>query len=133
MTSPSQGPRRHIVVADDNVHVVKALEILLGLWGLEVTAVFDGSAAVEVFRTARPSVVLLELHLPKLDGLQAARAIRNDSAGADLLLVALTGSDSPWERRASLAAGFDHHLVKPVDPGVLRRLIDPESADAPPR
>lgn len=131
MTSPTHASRRRIVVADDNVYVVKALEILLGLWGLEVTAVYDGSAAVEAVRAERPSAVLLDLHLPKLDGLEVARQLRGDHA--DLLLVALTGSDSPWERKACLAAGFNHHLVKPVDPTVLRKLIDPASAATPPR
>ena len=129
METSTQIGKRRVLVADDNVFVSRALETVLQLWGFEVTVVEDGSAALAAVREARHEAVVMDIRMPLLDGLEVARQIRADPRSAALLLLALSGSSEPQDRSAALAAGFDHHLVKPVDPSLLRKLL--EDAPAP--
>jgi CheY-like chemotaxis protein len=115
---------RRVLVADDNAYMRRALEALLTAWDFEVVFANDGSAALEALRETAPAAVLLDIRLPKLDGLEVARRIRADSGSSPLLLIAMTGSTDPRDRAESLAAGFDHHLVKPVDTELLRDLLE---------
>jgi CheY-like chemotaxis protein len=117
-------PRR-VLVADDNAYMRKALDAVLRAWEFDVVAVHDGAAVLASLAEVRPDAVLLDIRLPKLDGLEVARRIRADPGSAALLLIAMTGSSEPSDRDASLAAGFDHHLVKPVNPEELRDLLTP--------
>jgi DNA-binding response OmpR family regulator len=112
-----------VLVADDNVYMAKALKLVLELWGFDVTVTHDGPAALAAAREVRPDVVLLDIKLPKLDGLQVARRIRSEPGYAPGVLLALTGSGDERDRVLSLAAGFDEHLVKPVDPDVLHAML----------
>jgi CheY-like chemotaxis protein len=116
------GPAR-VLLVEDNVDAADALAELLRMWGHEVEVVHDGASAVAKAGEARPDVVLLDIGLPGMDGYQVAGALRAlpDLQGA--LLVALTGYGQEADRRRSAAAGFDHHLVKPVDLDELKRLV----------
>jgi CheY-like chemotaxis protein len=116
-----------VLVADDNAYMRKALDAVLRAWEFEVVAVHDGAAVLAALQEVRPDAVLLDIRLPKLDGLEVARRIRADPGSSAVLLIAMTGSSDPRDRAASLAAGFDHHLVKPVNPEKLRDLLAPRS------
>jgi CheY-like chemotaxis protein len=96
---------------------------LLGAHGHEVHVVHDGLAAVEAAARLRPHVILLDLGLPKLDGYAAGRKIREQLAEPRPLLIALTGWGLEEARRRTGAAGFDAHLVKPIDFAVLNKLL----------
>jgi two-component system CheB/CheR fusion protein len=131
MSTPIAPPPRRVLVADDNAYMRKALDAVLRAWAFEAVAVHDGPSALAAVRELRLHAVVLDIRLPKLDGLEVARRIRADPANAGLLLIAMTGSSDPRDRAASLDAGFDHHLVKPVDPDLLRALLDGGAASEP--
>jgi DNA-binding response OmpR family regulator len=99
------------------------LGALLRLKGHETEVAYDGLAALEAAERFRPEVILLDIGLPKLSGLDVCRRIREQPWGAGVLLVALTGWGQEEVRRNSKEAGFDSHLVKPVDLESLLRLV----------
>ena len=121
-------PGQRILVVDDNEDGAESLSLLLELMGNEVRTAHDGLEAVQIAAQFAPSVVLLDLGLPKLNGYEAARGIRALPGGGDALLIALTGWGSELDRERSRAAGFDHHLVKPVDMTALRALLGRKSS-----
>jgi CheY-like chemotaxis protein len=96
---------------------------LLKLLGNDAMAVHDGGAAIEAVRTFRPQFVLLDIGLPGLDGYEVAAALRGDELHRDAVIIAVSGYGQEEDRRRSLAAGFDHHLVKPVDFDALMSLL----------
>ena len=110
-----QGQGSRILVADDNVDTARGMVRLLKLLGNDARAVHDGRAAIEVARTFRPHFVLLDIGLPGLDGYQVAATLRGDELHRDVVIIAVSGYGQEEDRRRSLAAGFDHHLAKPVD------------------
>jgi CheY-like chemotaxis protein len=112
---------RTILVVDDIRDNADTLGTLLAGLGADVTTCYDGAAAVAAFTTVRRDVVLLDLGMPTLNGVEACRAIRRLPGGNEAVIVALTGWGQPNYRQRSEAAGFDAHLVKPVD---LPTLID---------
>jgi CheY-like chemotaxis protein len=114
---------RRIVVVDDNRDSAESLALLLEMHGHEVQIAFSGPAALELAHTFRPEIVLLDIGLPGMDGREVARALRAAQGDHPLLLVALTGYGQDEDRRLSREAGFDHHLVKPVDLQELVRVI----------
>src|SRR5262245_13011730 len=116
-------PEMSVLVVEDNVDAALTLVDLLRLWGHQVEVVHDGSAAVEAALRYRPRVVLLDIGLPGMDGYEVARRLRLAPETRGALLVAVTGYGQDSDRARSRAAGFDHHLVKPVDLDGLRRLI----------
>jgi CheY-like chemotaxis protein len=97
--------------------------MLLKFLGAEVSTAHDGPAALEALKTYRPSVVLLDIGMPGMDGFEVARRARERPEGRDATLVALTGWGQEEDRRRSREAGIDHHLVKPVDLGALQALL----------
>jgi CheY-like chemotaxis protein len=108
-------PRR-ILVVDDNRDSADSLARLLELMGGHETAIsYDGPSAVEKAEEYRPEVVLLDVGLPGIDGYEVCRRIRANEWGKSILLIAATGWGQPEDRRKSREAGFDHHLVKPID------------------
>jgi two-component system CheB/CheR fusion protein len=100
------------------------------MWGHEVRGAGSGPEALEVARAYRPDAVLMEIGLPGLDGCEVARRLRRRRARPALLLVAVTGYGDERNRRRSREAGFDLHLVKPVDPEVLQGLLAASHRDA---
>ena len=115
---------RRILVVDDNRDSANSLGILLSMAGNIIQTAHDGEEAVERAVSFGPSVILLDIGLPKMNGYEAARRIRELPGGKTLVLVALTGWGQEEDRRRSREAGFDHHLVKPVDPTMLQVLLD---------
>jgi CheY-like chemotaxis protein len=122
---PARGPcvRRRILIADDNRDAAQSLAMLLELEGHDVTVVHDGHAAVEAFKEFRPEVVLLDIGMPGLDGYEVARTVRQDTLGRAVKLVALTGWGQDRDKARALAAGFNHHFTKPVEPGRISELL----------
>jgi signal transduction histidine kinase/ActR/RegA family two-component response regulator len=126
---PATSSKRHrILVADDNVDSAASLAKLLELLGHEVSTANDGLQAVGVAETFRPNVILLDIGMPKLNGYEACLRIRQQPWGRNALLVALTGWGQDEDKRRSQEAGFDVHLVKPVDPGALEKLLSSSEA-----
>lgn len=117
------GPPIRILVVDDNQDSADSLGLLLKLLGNDVRIVHDGPAAVEVANEFEPRVVLLDIGLPTMNGYEAARQIRQLSWADRAVLIAVTGWGGADDRERSKQAGFDHHLVKPVDPDVLTQLL----------
>ena len=117
------GPRRRILVIEDNADGREMLRMMLTLDGHEVAEAEDGVSGVEKALALRPDVVIMDIGLPGLDGYTAARRIRASELGRQVRLVALTGYGQPEDKRRGAEAGFDAHLVKPVQPGELRRII----------
>jgi len=115
--------RRRILIADDNVDALDSTARLLQYSGHEVFAAADGGLALQAAERHLPEVALLDLGMPVLDGYEVARRIRAEPWGRDLTLVAVTGWGQEADRRRSQEAGFDWHLVKPVDPDKLAALL----------
>ena len=112
-----------ILVVDDNHDSADSMGLLLKLLGNEVRIVHDGQAAVDVANEFEPRVVLLDIGLPEMNGYEAARKIREQPWGNRATLIAVTGWGHEVDRQRSKNAGFDHHLVKPVDPDALTKLL----------
>ena len=108
-----------IVIAEDNVDSAHTLRLLLELDGHEVSVVHTGIAAVDEVRRVIPDALVCDIGLPGLSGYEVARALRRDPHMKAVRFIALTGYGSPEDRDRALASGFDAHLAKPVDPGVL--------------
>jgi len=119
----ASGTHLRILVADDNKDAADTLAMLLQIMGHRVRQVGDGEAAVDAVADFNPQVVLLDIGMPKLNGYEACRRIRTQPGGEAMTLVAVTGWGQADDRRKSQEAGFDQHLVKPVNPAVLIDLI----------
>ncbi len=115
--------QRRILVVDDNQDSAKSLALMLKLMGNEIHMSHDGLAAVHDAEHFRPDLILLDIGLPKLNGYDACRRIREQSWSRDLEIVALTGWGTEDDRRLAIEAGFDHHLVKPVELAALNQLL----------
>ena len=122
-------------MVDDNRDAAESLAELLQISGHETRLAYDGVEAVEAAAAFRPDVVLLDIGLPKLNGYDAARRIREQPWGKTMVLVALTGWGQEEDRQKSSEAGFDGHLVKPVDHDALMKLLAdlPAAQERPPR
>ena len=120
--------RLRVLVADDNEDAVLLLAAVIEMLGHDVCAATDGRQAVAYARDWRPDLVLMDLGMPRLGGIEAARRIRREPWGRDLPLVALTGWGQEDDKRATKAAGFDRHLTKPVDAEALSALLSGDQA-----
>jgi CheY-like chemotaxis protein len=119
---------------DDNHDIADSEAMLLRIVGFEAQACYDGHTALEIATAFRPSICLIDLHMPGMHGDELARRLRDGAASRPLVLVAVTAMCSPEFRRRTAEAGFDMHLVKPVDPHQLLDELDglglsPESTD----
>jgi PAS domain S-box-containing protein len=131
-TPPAGGLR--VLVVDDNRDAIDSLELLVGGEGYEVLVAYDGESAVSLATTMQPDVVLLDIGLPGMDGYAVARTLRQRFGPAALLIVAVTGYGQPESRERSRAAGFDLHLVKPIDfDGLLGLLAEYRAKGQGPR
>jgi signal transduction histidine kinase len=117
-------PRRcRVAVVEDNVDTRDALQMVLRMEGYDVETAADGRAGLDLIVRAQPGVAFIDIGLPGLDGYEVARRVRSARGGTKLHLVALTGYGQPYDRARALEAGFDEHLVKPVDIEVLLRVL----------
>ncbi len=116
-------PRR-ILVVDDNRDIAESLGLLLKLEGHDMRIAYDGQHAVEVADIFEPEVVVLDIGMPHLNGHQTASELRKRAWAKNAIFIAVTGWGQPDDRRRSLDAGFDHHLVKPLDPMALRAVLE---------
>jgi CheY-like chemotaxis protein len=123
---------RRILVADDNPDALASLAEVLKLQGHEVFSAANGTLALECAERYRPDVALLDIGMPLLDGYEVARRIRAQPWGAQVTLLALTGWGQEPDRRRSQSAGFDQHLVKPLDLARLNELLGRLPLRAPP-
>jgi signal transduction histidine kinase len=112
-----------ILVVDDNRDAADSLAMMLTMMGHEIQKAYDGLAAVQAAAASRPDVVLLDIGLPKMNGYEAARYIREQPWGGHMIVIAVTGWGQEEDRRRALEAGCDHHLTKPVDPAALEKLL----------
>jgi two-component system CheB/CheR fusion protein len=118
-----------VLLADDHGIVRRGLRSLLEEAGLSVVAeAADGLEAIRLCEEHRPDLLIVDIGMPKMSGLEAARRIRGQPWGLDMLLIALSGWGQEDDRRKSLEAGFDRHFVKPVDVDALMKLLAPPKA-----
>jgi signal transduction histidine kinase len=122
-TGQQNATRRRILVADDNRDAAESLAMLLELAGHEVRVAHLGRAALSVAQVFRPDTALLDIGMPDMSGYDVAQTLRREPWAASIRLIALTGWGQESDRRRALDAGFDHHLIKPVDPDKLAALI----------
>lgn len=114
---------RRVLIVDDNDDSAHSLCMILRSLGNEVQIGRDGIEAVELANEYRPDVVLLDIGMPRMDGHAAARQIRAQEWGRDMLLIAMTGWGQDEDKQRTKRAGFDHHLIKPIDPVILRAIL----------
>lgn len=126
-TELPQGPRCRILIADDNRDSADSLSLLLSLSGHETWTAHDGLEAIEAARSHNPDVALLDIGMPKINGYEVARRIRQEPWGQRILLVAITGWGQDDDKQQAREAGFDHHLTKPVNLADLRALLEEAS------
>ena len=117
------GSKRRILVVDDNQDAAASMAMMLQLMGNEVRAAHDGVEAVEIAGQFRPQVVLMDIGMPHLNGYEATRRIREHPWGRQMIVIALTGWGQEVDRARTKEAGCDGHLVKPVDPQDLEKLL----------
>jgi CheY-like chemotaxis protein len=130
-TRDSEGPGMslRILVVDDNVDSAVTMAALLSMYGHEVKTAHDGLQALDEVTRFRPDVAILDIGMPKMNGYTVAKRIRECMGEAQPLLIAVTGWGQEEDRQRSKAAGFDHHLVKPVDPASLCALLSTRPAN----
>jgi len=121
--------RRRLLIVDDHRENADTLATLLASLGHEVTTAYDGRKAIELAQQIHPEAVLLDIGLPGMNGYEVARVLKSAPQGAHTFLIAVSGYGQDEDRRRSREAGFDYHLVKPVDPAQLGEIIDSLGAD----
>ena len=125
-TAPTVAPdtaHRRVLVVEDDAAVAESTALLLRLGGHQVQVARSGPSALQIASVFRPQVVLLDIGLRGMDGYETARRLRASPEGAGLCLIAVTGYGDAQTRQRAVAAGFDHHLVKPVEPEVLKQVF----------
>jgi CheY-like chemotaxis protein len=122
----------YVLIADDDALMIRSLQVMLGGAGFRIVAVTDGAAALELVRARPPRVALLDVMMPRLDGLDVCRAIKSDPALAGVVVFLLTARAMPRERQQGLDAGADEYITKPfAKADLLVRLCAAFGADAP--
>jgi len=115
--------RSKVLIVDDDEDTVTSMSMMLRILGHDTYSARDGLEAVEAANSYRPDIVLLDIGLPKLSGYEVARRIRQQPWGKEMTLVALTGWGQEEDKRRAREAGFDYHLIKPVEPTALEKLL----------
>jgi nitrogen-specific signal transduction histidine kinase/CheY-like chemotaxis protein len=123
--TPQAAPRggRRILIVDDNEDAATMMAMLLGKWGQEIQVAYDGKEALATGEAFRPEIVLMDIGMPVMDGHMACEHMRKTPWGTEAIIVALTGWGQEEDKLRSSVAGFDHHLVKPVDSAALRDIM----------
>jgi len=121
--SAADKPPLKVLLADDNVDAAETLKMLLEMEGHEVQICHDGQQALEAIESSQPDVAVLDIGMPRLDGLEVAEKVRAASWGQAVTLIALSGWGQREDQDRSAAAGFAYHLTKPVDFEALQSLI----------
>jgi CheY-like chemotaxis protein len=121
--SLTTGPRQRILIVDDNRDGANSLAVILKLMNNEVRTANDGVEAVEQAEVFRPDAILMDMGMPRLNGLEATRRIRAQPWGQSITIIALTGWGQDHDRDRSREAGCDGHLVKPVDLADLQKML----------
>lgn len=116
-----------MLVVDDNHDAADTLAMLLRLSGQDVRTAYSGAEALEKAQAQGPDMILLDIGMPGMDGYEVARRVRQQPGLESVTMVALTGWGQEDDRRRTKEAGFDHHLVKPVEPEALARLLGKNS------
>jgi CheY-like chemotaxis protein len=117
------GKARRVLVVDDNRDSADSLKLLLQIWGHQAQCAYGGEEALAVVAEFSPEVVLLDIGLPGMSGYELAQRLRELPGARHATLVAVTGYSRAEDRERTAAAGFHHHLVKPVDPGSLEAFM----------
>ena len=112
-----------VLIADDYVDAAKSLALVLAIAGVETAIAMDGEEALALAETWHPHICVLDILMPKLDGLGVARLIRARGWIARPLLIAMTGRTTTQDKRSALEAGFDHYMTKPANPATIVRII----------
>ena len=112
-----------MLIIEDNRDAREMFRIMLELAGHEVLEAEEGVGGLELLKTARPDVAVIDVGLPGLNGYEIARRFREESDAGGVMLVALTGYGTPEARERSRQAGFDHHLIKPVNADALQEIL----------
>ncbi|HEY7157217.1 MAG TPA: response regulator [Gemmataceae bacterium] len=120
---PASKRMLRVLVVDDSRDAADSLSRLVNLWGNDARTAYDGAAALEMAVALNPHVVLLDLSMPKMDGCQVARQLRQQTAFADTLLIATTGWTDQAHRLLCDEVDFDHYLIKPIDLDRLKILL----------
>ena len=118
------GSRQRILVVDNLNDAADSMAMLLRMWGYDAEASYGGAAALEAARARRPSVVLLDIGMPGMDGFQVAQHLRKEPALEETVVIGITGWSTETYRARAREFGFDHYLLKPVDLGELKELLD---------
>jgi CheY-like chemotaxis protein len=116
--------RLRVLVVDDSKDVADTWCMVIGLSGHEVRSAYTGGGALEIAEVFRPQVILSDIGLPDIDGYELAQKIRSSRWGRSAVLVAVTGWGEEGRKGRSLEAGFSHHLIKPIDPQTIERLLE---------
>jgi len=116
-------PRHKVLIVDDQADAADSLGLLLAQLGYDTSIAYGALEGVRLATTFLPHVVMLDVHMPSIDGLDAARAIRSCRLPSHPVLVALTADTRPGAKEATLAAGFDFHLTKPLPAGDIAALM----------
>jgi CheY-like chemotaxis protein len=125
----AKGIGLRVLVVDDNKDVADTCAMLIGLSGHLVQIAYSAAHAIDVADSFRPQVIFADIGLPDIDGYQFARSVRSSQWGQSVVLVAVTGWGRPGHQEQSAAAGFNHHLTKPVDPEAIASLLETLGAD----
>jgi CheY-like chemotaxis protein len=120
-----------VLVADDNRDGADIMALLLQQYGYDVSVAHSGPDALATAARNKPEIVILDIGMPGMSGYEVAQRIRAEPWGKRTLLIALTGWGQEEDKRKAFDAGFDHHLIKPIDPDALEALMG--SALRPPR
>ncbi|MFO0929312.1 MAG: PAS domain S-box protein [Gemmataceae bacterium] len=123
-------PRRRILVVDDNRDAADSLAVVMRLLGHEVHVAYEGAAALAAARRLHPDVVLLDIGLPRVNGYEVARQLREEPWGEHVALVAVTGWGQETDKQRAAEVGFDHHLTKPVAPQTITQLMKTLDAES---
>lgn len=123
--------RYRVLVVDDYPDAALAVSTLLTAFGHDVRSATTGRTAIAIARELEPDIALIDIGLPDITGHDVARALREMASTRPLFLVAISGWGQPEDRAEALAAGFDHHVLKPIDAAILKRLLQLAAAHVP--